>query len=59
MKDRFGEEPDEVSTEVATSHDPQCRNGWLGEDLDGRMVPCLVCKPHLLKQFDYIEGLIR
>ncbi|WZU31766.1 hypothetical protein Rruber_01228 [Rhodococcus ruber] len=30
-----------------SQHDPCCREGWLGEDSDGRMVPCLLCKPHL------------
>lgn len=25
----------------------QCRNGWLGTDLDDRPVPCLLCRPHL------------
>jgi hypothetical protein len=24
-----------------------CRSGWRGEDLAGRPVPCLVCRPHL------------
>jgi hypothetical protein len=33
--------------EVA-AHDPSCRDGWLGEDLDGRLVPCLRCRPHLV-----------
>lgn len=32
-------------------HDTSCLNGWLGEDLKGRMVPCLVCKPHLAAYF--------
>lgn len=25
----------------------KCRRGWLGEDLEGRPVPCLVCRPWL------------
>lgn len=26
-----------------------CHRGWLGEDLDGRPIPCLRCRPHLRK----------
>lgn len=44
--DRTGERIDD---EPRPAHDNQCRNGWLGEDLDGRMVPCLLCKPHLAR----------
>lgn len=29
------------------THDPRCRRGWLGEDEDGRPIPCLTCRPHL------------
>lgn len=43
--DRTGE-PIDDTTEPAP-HDPQCRSGWLGEDLDGRPIPCLICRPHL------------
>jgi hypothetical protein len=28
-------------------HMARCRDGWLGEDNDGRPVPCLHCRPHL------------
>jgi len=28
-------------------HDQRCRRGWLGEDTEGRPVPCLVCRPWL------------
>lgn len=28
-------------------HDARCENGWLGEDEDGRPVPCRACRPHL------------
>lgn len=28
-------------------HDFRCRDGWLGEDADGRLIPCLTCRPHL------------
>lgn len=24
-----------------------CRGGWVGTDLEGRPMPCYVCKPHL------------
>lgn len=27
--------------------DHDCRRGWLGEDDEGRPIPCLVCRPHL------------
>ncbi|MGW6655664.1 hypothetical protein [Rhodococcus sp. NPDC055024] len=50
MIDRFGEEIDDEPTPAPRSqlaHNPACRNGWLGADLDGRMIPCLTCKPHL------------
>lgn len=33
--------------------DPRCGNGcpkrWLGYDNDGRPIPCLRCKPHLIR----------
>lgn len=29
-------------------HARECRGGWLGEDPDGRPVPCPTCRPHLL-----------
>lgn len=47
--DRYGEPTEGVVTSTAPSggHDPRCRRGWLGEDLDGRPVPCLICRPHL------------
>jgi hypothetical protein len=44
--DRFGEQLDN-STEQP--HDPRCRRGWLGEDIDGRPVPCIICRPHLFR----------
>lgn len=28
-------------------HQGRCTDGWLGEDEDGRPVPCRVCRPHL------------
>lgn len=33
-------------------HDPSCSGGWLGEDLDGRLIPCLDCRPHLIRLHD-------
>lgn len=30
----------------------ECERGWLGEDLEGRLVPCLVCRPHLRRELD-------
>jgi hypothetical protein len=50
MIDRFGEEtddPDEGVRRPHTLHDPRCRNGWIGDDEDGRPIPCRTCKPHL------------
>lgn len=32
------------------AHDARCAGGWLGEDLDGRLVPCLTCRPHLVNR---------
>ncbi|WP_433608725.1 hypothetical protein [Prescottella agglutinans] len=45
--DRTGEPVDD--TDIRPPHDPRCRNGWLGEDIDGRVIPCLRCRPHLRK----------
>lgn len=41
--DRWGdpiedEEPDPIH---------RCDGGWLGEDDQGRPIPCLTCRPHL------------
>lgn len=33
--------------EVDLSHASTCHGGWLGEDQDGRPIPCLLCRPHL------------
>lgn len=45
--DRYGESNDKPC------RDPRCGNGcpkrWLGWDDEGRPIPCLVCKDHLLK----------
>lgn len=27
-----------------------CHGGWLGEDADGRPIPCYECRPHLQQQ---------
>lgn len=32
---------------AAAAH--RCERGWLGEDLDGRLVPCIICRPHLAR----------
>jgi hypothetical protein len=29
-------------------HDERCRSGWLGDDAEGRPIPCPVHRPHLL-----------
>jgi len=34
--------------EPEPTHDERCRRGWLGEDDEGRPIPCLTCRPHLL-----------
>ncbi|NLE82383.1 MAG: hypothetical protein GX610_22965 [Rhodococcus sp.] len=44
--DRTGEPSDEPTPRP---HDPDCRAGWLGQDLDGRPIPCLQCRPHLAR----------
>lgn len=31
----------------APVHPAACVGGWLGEDSEGRPVPCLTCRPHL------------
>ncbi len=52
MIDRFGDAVDldgPEDTAPSAPHSPDCRKGWLGTDLDGRMIPCLICKPHLRK----------
>lgn len=40
----------ESAADSAPWHDPRCRGGWLGEDHEGRRIPCLVCKPHLIRR---------
>lgn len=50
--DRTGEPvDDEPTTDMnpAGAHDPLCRSGWLGEDINGRPIPCLRCRPHLAR----------
>lgn len=52
MKNRYGDTLDDdpvVASRATTTHDPRCRSGWLGEDLDGRIIPCLRCRPHLIR----------
>jgi hypothetical protein len=31
------------------THAVQCHNGWLGEDDEGRPIPCLRCRPSLAR----------
>ncbi|REE74384.1 hypothetical protein C8E05_3819 [Rhodococcus wratislaviensis] len=49
--DRTGERVDDAPAPKVPHH-PDCRSGWLGEDLDGRPVPCLQCRPHLARTAD-------
>lgn len=30
-------------------HVSKCLDGWLGEDDEGRPIPCLQCRPHLAR----------
>ncbi|MCZ4077282.1 hypothetical protein O1W68_04945 [Rhodococcus sp. H36-A4] len=55
MINRFGEEIEEQSRDDRP-HDPRCRKGWLGYDLDGRPIPCLQCRPHLRKTADVYDS---
>lgn len=43
--DRYGE----ADVPTARCRDPRCKRGWLGEDDEGRRIPCLACKPHLIR----------
>lgn len=45
-RDRYGEVVD-LDAPARKPHDPRCRNGWIGDDEDGRPIPCRQCKPHL------------
>lgn len=38
----------EAEQHARREHAEQCRGGWLGEDDEGRPVPCLTCRPSLL-----------
>jgi hypothetical protein len=42
----------ETSLGSAVTHSPHCQNGWLGEDDDGRPLPCPHCRPHLVTLAD-------
>ncbi|MGB7363327.1 MAG: hypothetical protein WA931_09855 [Rhodococcus sp. (in: high G+C Gram-positive bacteria)] len=46
MHDRTG---DVIDLDATGGHDRRCRRGWLGEDAEGRPIPCLVCRPHLAR----------
>lgn len=48
--DRTGEPYDEPGVAAPRPHEARCRSGWLGEDAEGRPVPCTVCRPHLRKE---------
>lgn len=55
-RDRQGERLDKPPC-----RDPRCGNGcpkgWLGYDSEGRPIPCLYCKDHLLRgTADYVES---
>ncbi len=45
--DRYGEPIED--DDQPPLHDPRCREGWLGEDEQDRLIPCLQCRPHLKK----------
>jgi len=48
MPDRYGDDAEPNRGDTTTvPHNPDCSNGFLGTDLDGRMIPCLKCRPHL------------
>jgi hypothetical protein len=49
-RDPAGAEPPCFTAEP--SHDPDCREGWLGSDDEGRPRPCLTCRPHLIPLID-------
>lgn len=40
---------DRTGERIDDSHDPRCRNGWLGYDSERRPIPCFTCRPHLRK----------
>ncbi|MDH6282591.1 hypothetical protein [Prescottella agglutinans] len=46
--DRTGELIDDKK-DVRPPHDPRCQAGWLGTDPDDRPIPCLRCRPHLIR----------
>lgn len=59
--DRTGEliEDDELDqVALHRDHDPRCSDGWLGEDDDGRLVPCLTCRPHLAGRREQLARLL-
>lgn len=39
-----------VGEVVAPVKPHDCDDGWLGEDDVGRIVPCLLCRPHLARR---------
>lgn len=41
--------PNPDGTWTLDDPDHRCARGWVGEDDDGRPIPCLTCKPHLTR----------
>ncbi|TFV67224.1 UNVERIFIED_ORG: hypothetical protein E4P37_03440 [Bacillus sp. AZ43] len=59
--DRTGEpieDDDPAPTTATQAHDPTCRGGWLGEDDDGRLVPCLTCRPWIAERRQHLARLL-
>ncbi len=60
-RDRYGE-PVEVDPSaedtIPPAHTPRCRSGWLPDTDDGRAVPCLNCRPHLVHRRDRLARLL-
>lgn len=46
MPDRYGD------PQPPRCRNPNCIRGWLGEDDEGRRIPCLDCKPHLARRHE-------
>jgi hypothetical protein len=37
-------------TEDSPAHPLACDRGWLGENAQGHVIPCPVCRPHLVER---------
>ncbi len=62
-RDRYGELVDDDDDRPAEgtappAHDSRCRLGWLPDTDDGRVVPCLTCRPHLAHRRDRLARLL-